>query len=233
MAGSTKFVLSPRVLGEPFWDVMLLPSDERGPERDRLLTQLAGLEALRDQADRNTGSISASAAWCIYSLVRHFRLSRAIEVGTFIGKSTLAMAAAMDDGGHPGEIFTCDMSNALDLPWTGQTKITQFRSCTSSAMFDQLEGPFDFAFLDGRIPLEDVARLEQLLALDAIIALDDFEGIEKGVANLFALRQASRFQSHALMYPCPRPMLERRGFSSLATVAVLLPLSRFHIAGQG
>jgi len=233
MAGSVKFVLSPRVLAEPFWDVMLLPSDERGPERERLFAQLTGLEALREKADYNTGSIWVSAAWCLYSLVRHFQLRRAIEVGTFIGKSTVAMAAAMDDGGHPGEIFTCDMSNSLDLPWTGQTKITQFKGASSSAMLEQLEGAFDFVFLDGRLQLPEVGRLEQLLAPDAIIALDDFEGMEKGVANLSMLRQSARFKSYALIYPCPRPMLERRGFSSHSMTAALVPASRFHIAAQG
>jgi predicted O-methyltransferase YrrM len=230
---SAKFTLSPRILSEPFWDVMFIASDEREPERQRLLAQLAGLEALRDRADYNTGSIWVSAAWCLYNLVRHFQLRRAIEVGTFIGKSTVAMAAAMDDNGLPGEIFTCDMSNSLDLPWTGQTKITQFKGVSSSDMLDQLEGTFDFAFLDGRIQQQEMPRLEQLLALDAVIALDDFEGMEKGVANLSVLRQSSRFQSHVLMYPCSRPMLERRGFSSHSTVAVLVPLSRFHIAAQG
>jgi predicted O-methyltransferase YrrM len=233
MAGSVKFVLSPRVLAEPFWDVILMPSDEREPERERLLAQLAGLEALREKADYNTGSIWVSAAWCLYSLVRHFRLSRAIEVGTFIGKSTVAMAAAMDDGGHPGEIFTCDMSNSLDLPWAGQTKITQFKGQSSSAMLEKLEGTFDLVFLDGRIQPQEVGRLEQLLAPDAIIALDDFEGMEKGVANLFALRQSARFKSYALIYPCPRLLLDRRGFSSHSLTAVLVPASRFQIAAQG
>jgi len=230
---SAKFALTPRLLAEPFWDVMLLPGDERGPERERLFAQLGGLEALREKADYNTGSVSVSAAWCLYSLVRHFRLGRAIEVGTFIGKSTVAMAAAMDDGGHPGEVFTCDMSNSLDLPWSGQTKIIQFKGASSTTMLQQLDGAFDLAFFDGRIQPQEVARLEQLLSPDAIIALDDFEGVEKGVANLSLLRQSPRFKNHALIYPCPRPLLERRGFSSHSLTAVLMPASRFQIAAQG
>ena len=157
MTGSAKFVLAPHVLTEPFWDVMLMPTDERAPERARLMECLAGLEALRAQADYNTGSISAGAAWCLYSLVRHFRLSRALEVGTFIGKSTLSMASAMDDGGHVGEVFTCDMSNSLDLPWSGRTRITQFKRASSTDMLEKLEGTFDLAFLDGRLQPQDMA----------------------------------------------------------------------------
>jgi len=230
---SAKFILSPRVLAEPFWDVMLMPGDERGPERERLLTQLAGLEALREKADYNTGTVSVSTAWCLYSLVRHFQLSRALEVGTFIGKTTTAMAAGMDDGGRPGEVFTCDISNALDLPWSGQTRITQFRGQSSAAMLEKLDGVFDLAVFDGRIAPQEVGRLEQLLAPDAIIALDDFEGTEKGVANLSLLRQSARFKGHALIYPCPRALLERRGFSSYSLLAALVPMSRFQIAAQG
>lgn len=230
---SAKFILSPRVLAEPFWDVMLTTGDERGPERERLFTQLAGLEALREKADYNTGTVSVSTAWCLYSLVRHFRLSRALEVGTFIGKTTVSMAAGMDDGGHPGEVSTCDMSNSLDLPWNGQTRITQFKGQASAAMLEKLDGVFDLAVLDGRIQPSEVGRLDQLLSPDAIIALDDFEGAEKGVANLSMLRQLPRFKNYALIYPCPRALLERRGFSSYSLLAVLIPTSRFQIAAQG
>lgn len=228
-----KFILSPRVLAEPFWDVMLMTGDERRPEQERLLGRLAELEALREKADYNTGSIHIGAAWCLYSLVRHFQITRAIEVGTFIGKSTVAMASAMDDGGHPGEIFTCDMSNAFDLTWTGQTRITQFKGASSTAMLQQLDGAFDFAFLDGRLQNDDLGRLDQLLAPDAIVALDDFEGMEKGVANLSLLRRMPRFKTHALIYPCPRQVLQQNGFSSYSLIAALVPLSRFEIAAQG
>lgn len=230
---SGKFILSPAVLAEPFWDVMLRADDERGAERERFLARFPELEALRTKADYNTGSISAGAAWSLYSLVRHFGLTRAIEVGTFIGRSTLAMASAMDDGGRPGEIFTCDLSNALDLPWAGQTRITQFKAATSTVMLGQLDGAFDLAFLDGRLQGDDVERLEQLLSPDALIALDDFEGMEKGVANLSLLRRTARFRSHALIYPCPRSQLQARGFSSPSLFAVLLPPSRIAIAAQG
>jgi predicted O-methyltransferase YrrM len=230
---SGKFILSPAVLAEPFWDAMFRTDDERRAERERFLAQFPQLEALRAQADYNTGSISAGAAWCLYSLVRHFGLTRAIEVGTFIGRSTIAMASAMDDGGRPGEIFTCDLSNSLDLPWTGRTRITQFKAANSTAMLGRLDGAFDLAFLDGRLQADDLERLEQLLSPDAIIALDDFEGMEKGVSNLSLLRRSARFKSHALIYPCPRSRLQARGFSSPSLVAALVPTSRIAIAAQG
>ena len=233
MAASGKFVLSPRVLAEPFWEAVLMLGDERGPERERLLSRLASLDSLREQADYNTGSIRVGAAWCLYSLVRHFQCSRAIEVGTFIGKSTIAMASAMDDGGRPGEIVTCDMSNSLDLPWTGETRISQFKRASSTTMFEQLEGQYDLAFLDGRLQDQDLARLEYLLTPDAIIALDDFEGMEKGVANLSVLRSSARFKAHALIYPAPRELLRRNGFSTHSVIAALVPPSRFVIAAQG
>jgi predicted O-methyltransferase YrrM len=233
MPTAGKFTLSPRVLTEPFWDVMLSPGEERVTERALLLDRLNGLEALRAQAAYNTGSIAFAAGWCLYSLVRHFRLTRALEVGTFIGKSTVSMASAMDDGGSPGEIFTCDASNRLDLPWTGQTTIRQFPAASSTQMLEQLEGSFDLAFLDGRLQADDLPHMERLLAPEAIIALDDFEGMEKGVANLSRLRSRAMFKTHVLVYPPSRELLRRFGFASYATTAVLIPASRIEIAAQG
>lgn len=233
MADIRRLILSPRVLAEVAWDRILISDEERLDEMARLRRRLNGLEALRQKADYNTGSIAFAAAWCLYSLVRQFGASRIIEVGTFIGKSTIAMASAMDDDGAPGEVFTCDMSNRLDLPWDGQSRITQFQATGSTDMLKQLTGSFDFAFLDGRVSVADVEHLERLLTSDAIVALDDFEGMEKGVANLSVLRSRPRFANHALVYPAPTPLLRARGFTSYSLTAFLMPASRLQIAAQG
>jgi predicted O-methyltransferase YrrM len=231
MAG--KFALSSRLLTEPFWDNVLASGEDFGPAREQLAHRLSELDALRAMAAYNTGSISFTAAWCLYALVRRFGFQRAIEVGTFIGKSTVAMASAMDDGRMPGEIVTCDASNHIDLPWAGQTRLQQFKGQTSTQMLGALEGAYDFVFLDGRLDPADMAHVDRLTTPDTIFGLDDFEGVEKGVANLSALLQAPKFKRHLIVYPPPREVLLRHGLTGHSLTAVVLPASTFVFTRQG
>ena len=46
----------------------------------------------------------------------------------------------------------------------------------------------DFCFIDGRISNEDCALFEKVFTEDAVIVIDDFEGVEKGVINVMMLR---------------------------------------------
>lgn len=228
-----KFNLSPRLLSEPFWDVLLSVAGEHTGARARLAERLSGLDDLRAHADYNTGSISFAAGWCLYALVRHFRPRRALEVGTFIGKSTLSIAAAMDDVGQPGEVYTCDSSNDIALPWDGRTRIVQHPRATCTQMLAGLDGSFDFAFLDGRIQADDLPLIDRLLAPDALVALDDFEGVEKGVANLSMLQSLPRLKGHVLIYPPSPASLHRHGLNGYAITAVMIPISLFAMARQG
>lgn len=230
---TAKFRLSPRVLSDPFWESVLLADEERGPERAALAERVKALEALRAQADYDTGSTGFATDWCLYSLVRHFAPRRIAEVGTFIGKSTLALLSALDDQGAAGEVFTCDGSNAIALPWAGRAGLTQFPKTTSTEMLRRIEGPLDMAFLDGRLQPDDFALLEARLAPDAILALDDFEGMEKGVINLTQLWPRERFRNYFLIYPPSLGLLARHGFTSPSTVAVLLPAASFVFVRQG
>ncbi|MEO8114233.1 MAG: class I SAM-dependent methyltransferase, partial [Phenylobacterium sp.] len=163
----------------------------------------------------------------------YFRVNRIIEVGTFIGRSTLAMASAMDAEDIAGDIFTCDGSNAMTVPWSGKSRLHQFPKTTSTDMLGRLDGVFDFVFLDGRLTREDLPLLEGLISQDTIFALDDFEGVEKGVANLSQLYGLGKLKSHFLIYPAPGPLLARRGLTSNSLFAVFLPISVFQFAKQG
>ena len=69
---TAKFRLSPRVLSDPFWGAVLMADEERGPERAALAERVKALEALRGQADYDTGSTGFATDWCLYSLARHF-----------------------------------------------------------------------------------------------------------------------------------------------------------------
>lgn len=185
------FNLSVKNFSPVFWHTVLTSTDERRNELEQLSAELAQLESLRAGADYNTGSITLAAAWTLYATTRYFGFQRALEVGTFIGKSTWSMARAMDREGANGEIATCDASNDIQLPWNGRTRLTQYKRKTSTQMLASLNGLFDFCFLDGRVTDEDLLLLDKVIDQNTVIALDDFEGMEKGVANLFKLREAS------------------------------------------
>lgn len=212
---------------------MLQNDEELVAEKEALFQRLVRLDDLRDTADYNTGSISPAAAWCIYNLVRHFRRKRIIEVGTFIGKSTISMAAAMDDGGVAGEIFTCDGSNDIKLPWDGRPQIHQFPKTFSGDMLQSIDGPCDMVFLDGRLKKSDLQLLDPLITEETLFALDDFEGMEKGVINLTQLRTMDKLKNHFLIYPPSAEWLAARGFTSHSLTAVLMPVSWFVFARQG
>ena len=61
----------------------------------------------------------------------------------------------------------------------------------------------DFCFIDGRISNEDCALFEKVFTEDAVIVIDDFEGVEKGVINVMMLR--NKFPGHVLLEPPVHP----------------------------
>src|SRR5262245_19029300 len=82
--------------------------------RDEFCRQMAALETLREQADYDTGSISVASAWALFSAAHLFAPKYLLEVGTFIGKSTLALALGTDAARSGVALHTCDMSNAIE-----------------------------------------------------------------------------------------------------------------------
>jgi hypothetical protein len=100
-------------------------------------------------------------------------------------------------------------------------------------MLRQLDGIFDFVFLDGRLTNEDLPLLDPLTTSDTIFGIDDFEGMEKGVANLFALARMAKFKRHFLLYPPSDALLTEYGLSSYSLMAMLVPVSVFEFARQG
>jgi len=127
MASSpAKFNLSVRLFSQAFWLSVLQNSTHWSDAKIDLIRRLNQLDELRSKADFNTGSIPAASAWCLYSLVRYFKISSVLEIGTFIGKSTTAMALAMDQEVQRGVIHTCDGSNAIAIPYDGRCRIVQY-----------------------------------------------------------------------------------------------------------
>ena len=132
--------LSVRNISKIFWEIIYLNKDLlKNDFRENFFNKLNDLERLRSIANYNTGSISLSSAFSLFLLIKHFKPMRILEIGTFIGKSTISMASGMEEFTDKGEIFTCDASNEIKLPYVGNTKITQFMKQDSTPnvrMFD-------------------------------------------------------------------------------------------------
>jgi len=228
----SNFSISSQLFSEAFWRGVFAESDFFQPLKGAFATESLNLESLRNQAEYNTGSISAFSAWGLFLLCHYFKVQRALEVGRFIGRSTMSIAKAMNLSGG-GEIHTCDASNDIDIVQHPPTRIIQYKKQTSTQMLSAVSGAFDFAFIDSRLSEIDIARMAELLTDDAIIALDDFEGTEKGVANLFNLRSHPRFQQLFLVPPPGLEMAKKLGFSSRSLTAVLLPPALIALTNQG
>lgn len=110
------------------------------------------------------------------------------EIGTYIGRSTLAMASGM---GH-GEIHTCDTGPELFKhdQWEG-VFIKQYHAISTEMLkaIDKQARPVDMFFFDGRIQQEDLTLIAKLSVPECVYLFDDFEGIEKGVANALLAQQ--------------------------------------------
>ena len=186
-------------------------------------------EGLRDQATYNTGSLRREDMRDIMDIVAYFRPTLIAEVGTFIGRSTYSLAVG---AGDKATVYTCDASNNIQLPPMPEkaARVVQFPNTTSTDMFKSLladknavrwptslDRKIDLFYIDGRVSEEDRALMAQLSNDRTIIVLDDFEGVEKGVANALLLGEAK----HLLIYP-------RRG----AKTAVLLPAAMLKLTAQ-
>lgn len=179
------------------------------------------LERGRAQADYNTGSIGLLDILDLQSIVQHFQPMVVAEVGTFIGRSTAAMALAMPKG---GVIHTCDASNDIRLPELNpDVQVVQYPKKSSTEMFESLisvkDRLVDLFYIDGRLSPKDMRWVAELAHSTTVIVLDDFEGIEKGVANAMGLMQ--QFTNYALVYP-------RKG----GKTAMILPAALLQFTAQ-
>ncbi len=196
------------------------------------------LEELRSQAQYNTGSISAFGALTCFALSAKIMPKLIAEVGTFIGRSAVALSLGSIAGSRQGvECHTCDSSNDFEIPKFEGINLIQYASKTSLQMFESLarESRFPELFhIDGRLSNDDLKILSCLEFQKAVFVLDDFEGIEKGVSNAFLLNQLLG-RTHILIYPPRREWVSRgitNDFDGEASCAMFVPRDCFVITAQ-
>ena len=177
-----------------------------------------------------TGSISRASCELIWLISRYFEPKHIAEVGTFIGRSTLALQRGAND--TLISLATCDFSYDM---WQApdadaKAKIRYFGKTPSQRMFQQLisEGQkIDLFLIDGRSGQDDLDLITQLKTNSSVFILDDFEGTEKGVMNAVIMRE--RFKD--LMLIAPEYDLNK-GWNDAHCLAVLVPHSIFRITRQ-
>lgn len=203
--------------------------------RELLANPLDHMNHKRSEADYNTGSINFTNAWCLYSLARYVAPSSVAEVGTFIGRSTMAIAEGMQDGlSKDPIIYTCDGSNDINILDRINVGLVQYPKTLSTDMFKTLvrDGKkIDMFFIDGRLSEIDFAYIDQLKHESTIFALDDFEGVEKGVIN--ALNFTHLLNSgYTLVYPPDTKLLREHGLAEPCNLAFVSPFKSFIFVPQ-
>ena len=174
------------------------------------------------------GSISIESSTYLWLLTKYFSPKNVLEIGTYIGRSTLAINFG---GLYSIERFwTCDGTfdcmNFNDLEITSFSdeksksvrKIEYYGKTMSTELLKKsmdINAKFDFIFVDGRLSGDDFSILPKVMSDSCIILLDDFEGVEKGVVNAMMLRNV--FKGFMLI----EPPIEKD--AKLGNLALLVP----------
>jgi len=130
----------------------------------------AAAEGRRLFADYDTGSISIEEAALLQALVEDHHARIIVEVGTFIGLSTTALASAP----CVEALYTCDASNDC---LQSTDVIHTYPKRTSTSMFRDLlkrNVRADLCFFDGVLPVEDVELLLRLTHPQTVYAFHDY-----------------------------------------------------------
>jgi predicted O-methyltransferase YrrM len=233
----TPVFLSYQLMSEIIWKKIFDNSlQELYSKKESFFTNLNDLEKLRNDAEYNTGSISTSSAWSLFSISYYFKPKKVLEVGTFIGKSTYSIALGSDTALSDTAIHTCDFSNNIILDLKVRSSVNCYPKTSSTDMFKSLaakgENGFDMIHLDGRLQGDDFSLLDSLLSEDAVVILDDFEGIEKGVANVFNLGAQKKLAKYIIIYPPNVEILQKYGFHESCNTAMLLPKKLLQLTAQ-
>jgi predicted O-methyltransferase YrrM len=178
-------------------------------QRRQVLNDVAYCEMLRKRAAYDTGTISDDSCVILREVTERLKPRVIVEIGTFIGRSTLSMKATE-------HIYTCDMSNDC---FPSSEFITAHPNVPSTLFLNRLWTEkkllVDFFFFDGRIQLNDLSLILSMSHPETVYAFDDYaitERYEKGVINV---RLMHALLPHHILFE-PEPDVD-------STIAFLIP----------
>jgi len=211
-------------VGASFWE-HVIPSEPRSDWLTRVKANAEVAECRRVRAEYDTGSITEAEAYSLCALANHLQARVVVEVGTFIGNSTMALAM----GSAVEHIYTCDASNDCLLS-TEVIHVYPKRSSTDMLKDLRLVGvQADLCFFDGTLRPVDADLLKAITHKGTVFAFHDFNFgpkvrvrngktfheivPRKGIGNVDLLKP--RLWKHVLVQPQPD-----------TTLALLVPEDR-------
>lgn len=171
-------------------------------------------ERHRRFADYDTGSITGYEAFCLLALAEYLHAKVVIEVGTFVGLSTMALAEAT----AVEAVYTCDASN--DCLKSTETIRTYPRRTSTDMLRDLAKRQVraDLCFFDGVLMPPDVDLLQRVTHPETVYAFHDYNygpkirkgGTRemmprKGIGNVRALQPV--LYGYVLIEPQPETTL--------------------------
>lgn len=144
----------------------------------------------------STGGVNLGDQKAIYFLIRHFKPRNVLEVGTFVGCSTVHIALALKDieGARLTTVDINDVNDEQERPWEkhgaghspsenvgkiGCQDMVSFHAEDSRRYLSGYEGEkYDFVFLDGNhdatFVYYEVAQALKILSPGGVILLHDY-----------------------------------------------------------
>jgi predicted O-methyltransferase YrrM len=193
-----------------FWD-RAIQAEPNKPWQREIRRIVVESEARRTRADYNTGSILECEAYALRCLAEYLQARVVVEVGTFIGASTCALASAS----CVQAVYTCDVSNNC----VKATKVIRtYPKQTSTKMLQHLAKSgvkADLCFFDGSLTAEDVDLLAEICHASTVFAVHDYNygpkirthGLEilprKGIGNMWLLQP--KWPHYAVVKPVCAP----------------------------
>lgn len=185
----------------------------------------------KESGEMRTGSMSRRSALILWLLSKYFQPKVIVEVGTHIGRSTMALAGGSD---CLVRLFTCDAGvPAFDPSWSDHElqKKLSFYNCGSTKLFSSMVKEnikADLFFFDGEIMPDDREFIKQLAHEKSVLIFDDCEGVTKGIENLIVSKS---------IFPDRIVLQDFQGLHSLqfdqsSTLAVSIPKTMIRLTEQ-
>ena len=184
-----KLWLSEKMIAKSFWEALhssvLVKQAQRDSEEICSLTS-----PLVDKFPSIAGSISERSCVTLWLLAKYFSPKFIMEIGTYIGRSSLSMSFGGKDTIE--KFYTCDgtfdcldfsslkalLKNEENTPCID--KIRYFGKTMSHSLLETVRSEndlkVDMLFVDGRLSAQDCDLLPLVLSPESVIVVDDFDG---------------------------------------------------------
>ena len=176
----------------------------------------------------NSGSITVGSALSLFLASNRRAPKLVAEIGTYIGNSAAAIICGCDITKQAAQLITCDINPCTDTPLDGLNCQTEQSSGNSWIQHPNVRiyikkgNGHDSSRWENEE--NDLDLLGKLTKEDTLIALDDYEGDEKGHINLDLFRRSGLMEKHVYVEPFKRELFPL-GTRTRSATGFLLPKS--------